>query len=1118
MNQHLGKHLWRFLPGGVTAAAIAFLLWLGSFQSLEQIAYRHLFQARGSMPWDDRVVLVAIDDASLKKLGRFPWSRRYYTQLLNILSADESSIVAMDLIWSEPSSEDAQLAEAMTQQGRVVLAQAWDKTGAPLLPVSALAAAAIATGHTLKREDSDGVVRQVDLQIHGELALGVAAVQAYSMVQTSVALPNLDAPYWVNWISPASQLPSYSFADVIQGKVSAQSFRNKIVLVGVTAAGLDPLVTPFDRNPPTGSVYLHATVIHNLLHQSSLHPLQRRGLWLLLLLSAPSLSWLMSTWSTRQQLVVITGLCCGWSLLGLLLFHANDWLPIASPLTLFVTTAVTFALSDRLREDYLLRRQLAHLWKHYRQDLIIHAVEASHPLIPMQKQTLPEPNNAVSRVAQLAALADLLGRSQATQMTIAHTLSIGLLAADRDGTVWFCNPVAAKALQLAVGNDLKGKLVPNWLSSRQWQTGLDCLKTGNSIKHSHLQRGDRWFHILLQPLTYRTLTTTTNRAKPLDGLLLLLEDITDHKQAETELQQAKETAMCEAARSEEANRAKSEFLTNMSHELRTPLNVILGFTQVMNHDKALNLDQQKHLEIINRSGQHLLGLINDVLEMSKIEAGRVRLNTTSFDLYHLLDQLESMLRVRANAKQVALSFEHIPALPQYITTDEGKLRQVLLNLIGNAIKFTDVGTVMLRVSVEDGSVQGGSVDGNVDGNVDGDASRSIESRSIESRSIESRSIESRSIESRSVDGNVDGSVEYGCVGVPENRDAQQKPPHPIILTFEIEDTGSGIASEELKDLFQPFAQARAGQQAKEGTGLGLAISRTFIHLMGGDITVRSTIAQGSVFTFQIRAMSVAADNIAAPLKVDRILALAPNQLSYRILIVEDRWENSQFLVKLLAPLGFQVREASDGQEGVAVWVQWQPHLILMDMRMPVMNGSEATRKIRSLEQGQERKDHSDIAVQNRENALIAAPSTASPSLTKIIALTASVFEDAETTAVAIGCDDFLRKPIQENMLLAKLAEHLGVRYLYENADQQECLRHDHSTATTMPALRVHLVQMPPEWTEKLHQAAIRGADWLILQLIEQIPEAHAPLTCALTDWVENFQFDEIIYLVQPPLP
>ncbi|HEY9646560.1 MAG TPA: CHASE2 domain-containing protein [Chroococcidiopsis sp.] len=1066
MSKALRRQGWRFLPGAVASGAIALLLKFGAFQPLEQITYRHLYQSRGAIALDERIVVVAIDDASIKQLGQFPWSRRYYTQLLNRLSEAEASVVVVNLLWSEPSPDDAELAQAMLRQGRVVLAQAWDQSGAPLLPVPELAAAAVTTGHVLKREDTDGLVRQVDLQASGQPALGVAATQVYSLVQTPVALPPLDRPLVLNWPGAAAQFHPYSFVDVITGKVPLASFQDKIVVVGVTATGLDPLVTPFDRSPPASSVYLHATLIHNLLQHDDLRLLQGTWLWLLLFLSAPGLSWLMFAWNTRQQLVVITGFSCIWVLLSLLLFRADYVLPVASPIALVIGTAVMVAVSDRLREDYLLRRQIAYLWQHYRQDLLVNTGKVDDSLIPGDDQKLPQPPDAVSRVAQLVALAEQLGRSQSIQTAIAHTLSVGLLAADLDGYIFFCNPVAAKSLRVAVGSRLNRHLIPHWLSPEQWQSSFKALRDGQSIKHSNLQQGDRWFDLILQPLTYRALhpmATSDGSAHPLDGFLLLLEDITDHKQAETELQKAKEIAIREAARSEEANLAKSKFLANMSHELRTPLNVILGFNQVMHHDKSLSIEHQKHLEIINRSGQHLLGLINDVLEMSKIEAGRIRLNNAGFDLHYLLDELEAMLRVKANAKQLTLTFERSAEVPQYITSDASKLRQVLLNLIGNAIKFTERGWVRVRVTLDLSGLAFG-------------------------------------------------------------------PPKPVLgasplyLAFAVEDTGHGIAAEELQLLFQPFAQTAVGQQSQEGTGLGLAISRTFIKLMGGEIVASSAIAQGSTFKFYIQVEPGQRADISTPSTHNRVAALAPGQSSYKILIVEDQWENSQFLVKLLVPLGFEVREARNGQEGVLLWSQWHPHLILMDMRMPVMSGTEATQQIRLIEreQGESRYPHPyPHPPSDRSDAPSSPLLICPPPSTKIVALTASVFEETQAAAAAIGCDDFLRKPIQETILLAKLAEHLGVRYLYEESSPSSINlgnQHNQHPSSTAQDVRAQLAQMPVDWIAQLHQAAVRGSDRSIYQLIEHIPQANALLLTTLNDWLNNYQFDEIIHVTQALLP
>ncbi|WP_017296990.1 CHASE2 domain-containing protein [Nodosilinea nodulosa] len=1047
MNKRLGHHLWRLLPGVITAVAIALLLQGQAFQPLEQMAYRTLFELRGPLPADQRLVVIAIDDASLKQLGRFPWPRHYYTQLLAHLPRDQASVVVMNVIWSEPSPDDAQLAEAIQQQGVTVLAQAWDGGGAPLRPVPTLEQAAIATGHIMRQEDTDGLVRQLEPLRQGQPALAVAALQAYNLVAASIALPDLSQPLWLNWPGPADQVSTYSFVDVLQGRIPTQTFRNKIVLVGVTAAGLDPLVTPFDRNPPTSGLYLHATALDNLLQGNFLQPLSSRRLWWLLLVSSPGFSWLMSGWNTRQQLMAMAGLCGGWAVLSLLLFQMHLWLPTAAPVTLFVTTAIAVALSDRLREDYLLRRQVAYLWHHYHQDLVTAALSPDRAPDSPPKPPLPRTRGAVSQVVQLADLARQLGRSQSMQIAIARTLPTGLIAFDGDGTIWFCNPVAIQLFQIQVGSSADSAVVPHWLNLAQWQVSLENLKLGNTTKYSNLYRGNRWFDLSLQPLPNNAIPPQFPQSSP--GFLLLLEEITEHKQAEAALQRAKEAALREAERSAAASRAKGDFLAHMSHELRTPLNVILGFTQVISHDQSLHIDHRTHLKIINRSGQHLLGLINDVLEMSKIEAGRVQLNKTRFDLYHLLNDLEAMVRSKAQAKHLRLTFAPAADLPRYIATDEGKLRQILLNLIGNAIKFTEAGSITLRV----------------------------------------------------------------------NHAAAPQPASPITLSFEVEDTGIGIATDALGQLFQPFTQSSSGQHAHEGTGLGLAISHTFVRLMGGNIMVCSTVNQGSTFKFHIQADLAEAPSPMPSLPKGRVISLAPEQPAYRILIVEDQWENSQLLVKLLTPLGFELRHANHGQDGVTLWKQWCPHLILMDLRMPIMGGIKATQIIRAIEYDRDIKSspasRSMPGLNEPDQTYIGAPPLPGhgSSRTKIIALTASTFEETKANAIAIGCDDFLRKPIQEDLLLDKLSEHLNIRYLYQSEDSAET-----PTASVYPTILSAkdsaslFLAMSKEWTQELHDLAVKGADSPILKLIAEIPDEYSSIAQVLTFWVENFQFEKIIQI------
>lgn len=305
-----------------------------------------------------------------------------------------------------------------------------------------------------------------------------------------------------------------------------------------------------------------------------------------------------------------------------------------------------------------------------------------------------------------------------------------------------------------------------------------------------------------------------------------------------------QTADLEAANRQiqEANRLKSQFLANMSHELRTPLNAILGFSQLMNRDLDLSLEHRENLTVIGRSGEHLLALINDVLDMSKIEAGQTTLNEIDFDLYALLNNLEEMFLLRAGDKGLELVFNRPEEMPQYVRADAGKLRQVLINLLGNAIKFIETGSVTL-------GVRGG-----------------------------------------------------------EGR-----------LYFEIEDTGPGIAPEEQAVLFEAFVQTAAGQQVQEGTGLGLPISQEFVRLMGGEIVVVSQVGRGSVFRFDIRVKSSDADAVVDERPSKRVIGIEPDQPVYRILVVEDRLENRKLLCKMLQPMGFEVREATNGQEALSIW-------------------------------------------------------------------------------------------------------------------------------------------------------------------------------------------------------
>ena len=461
----------------------------------------------------------------------------------------------------------------------------------------------------------------------------------------------------------------------------------------------------------------------------------------------------------------------------------------------------------------------------------------------------------------------------------------------------------------------------------------------------------------------------------------------------------------------------------MSHELRSPLNAVLGFSQLMMRANNLAKEHYENASIINRSGDYLLTLINNILDLSKIEAGKTTLYIQNFDLDHLLEDIEDMLQLRVANAGLDLFFERDPKVPRYICTDEVKLRQVLLNLIGNAIKFTKEGLVVVTLTDA--------------------ATNTVE--------------------------NTVYTVSDKC-----------------ILNFSIRDTGVGIAEEELPQLFASFSQAQAGREKQEGTGLGLAISRRFVQLMGGDISVTSELGKGTTFQFQIQAQ-IGRALITDPSQKRRTLALAPDQPTYRILVVDDKQINSQLLVKMLSPMGFEVQEASNGLEAIAIWDQWEPHLIWMDMRMPIMDGYEATKHIKSTVKG---------------NA------------TAVIALTASVLEEEKAIVLSAGCDDFVRKPFSEQTIFDTLAKHLGVKYTYENIQLYE---HDSDISEEISLNSENLKIMPDSWIMQLYRSALEADKNIVINLIGEIPDTEIFLVRSLTKLVRNFQFEKLIDLTEPLL-
>jgi len=491
----------------------------------------------------------------------------------------------------------------------------------------------------------------------------------------------------------------------------------------------------------------------------------------------------------------------------------------------------------------------------------------------------------------------------------------------------------------------------------------------------------------------------------------IAEDITDRKQIELALTEAKDAA-------EAANRAKSTFLANMSHELRTPLNAIMGFTQLMQRSSTFPADYQENVDIIYRSSEHLLTLINQVLDLSKIEAGRITLNETVFDLYALLHDVEKLFQIKARDKGLQLLFDYSDQVPQYVQTDVVKLRQVLINLLSNGFKFTQEGGISMRVS-------------------------------------------------RGID-------------VGETPTANQ--PGELTLQFEIEDTGAGMAAAELESIFDAFIQSKTGKQHQEGTGLGLSISRKFVRLMGGDMTVASQVGQGTVFRFEIRVKLADARQVPSQQLKRLIIALEPNQPRYRLLIVDDRVNNRQLLIQLLNPLGFLLQEATNGKDAIAIWQRWQPHLIFMDMRMPIMDGYEATQRIKATTQGQ---------------------------ATVIIAVTASSLDSEKAIVLSIGCDGFIRKPFRDGEIFEAIHQHLGVNYVYEDTTTSTPPSQTQAHSLTPDSLAV----LPADWLQAFSQATILGDIELMLSLIEEIRTSHESLANALAELTNRFELEELLTLI-----
>ena len=614
------------------------------------------------------------------------------------------------------------------------------------------------------------------------------------------------------------------------------------------------------------------------------------------------------------------------------------------------------------------------------------------------------------------------------QRTILDNAAYGIISTTPDGVVTSFNPAAERLLGYTT-TEVVGKQTPAlWhdpdeiarhavqLSEEFGETILPGFEVFTARPRRNLSEENEWTFIRKDrtriPVNL-SVTALRDEGRKIVGFVGLTYDLTERKQAEEELrryrdsleetvQQRTKELLVMRDTANAANKAKSIFLANMSHELRTPLNAILGFSSMMRRDSHLSASQSENLDIINRSGEHLLNLINDVLEVAKIEAGRLQLEIAAFDMGGLIVDVTEMMQIRAKEKGLRLLLDQSSAFPRYILSDEARIRQILINLINNAVKFTERGDITVRLNIKDNAR------------------------------------------------------------------------HHLLI--EVQDSGPGIAPEDQTRLFEPFVQLTEGA-TQRGTGLGLTITRQFVQMMGGSITVESTLGKGSIFRVDLPVEPANSAGIPGPTQeIGEVSGLAPGQPQYRILIVEDQRENQLLLSRLMTDLGLAVKIAGDGEQCLEIFQDWKPDLIWMDRRMPVMDGIEATQQLRRFPEGR---------------------------AVKIVAVTASAFKEQQQEMLDAGMDDFVRKPYRFEEIYNCLARQLGVEYTYHGeapADANAPVALNAAMLTTLPAT---LRQALREASESLDSERIADT-------VSQIDALDAALGLALSRLADNFDYPGIL--------
>lgn len=596
-----------------------------------------------------------------------------------------------------------------------------------------------------------------------------------------------------------------------------------------------------------------------------------------------------------------------------------------------------------------------------------------------------------------------------------------------DGRIVNANP----SMAFILGYDGPDDLV-NSVSDIGKQTYVDHTRRDDLLRQFEKSDTVSSFEAQLYKKDMRVIWVSLNaRAiRDKDGRLICIEgiltDITERRRTEEMLQKAHdelETKVNERTtelsiakdQAEAANRAKSEFLASVSHELRTPLNAIIGYAQILKRQKNVSEKQRERLHTIHSSGEHLSTLISDILDIARIESGRVELQLTPIHLPSFIENITAVTRAKAEAKGLAVNIESPDTIPPFLLSDETRLRQILLNLLDNAIKYTEIGHVTLRI------------------------------KSVDARKL-----------------------------------TNPQPPEPrALLRFEVEDTGIGISSEQFERIFEPFEQVGGKVYSTEGTGLGLSISHQFVQLMGGNLHVESQVDRGSLFWFEIALpVIVLAEGVVQP---SGRTFKGYKGIRRKVLVVDDISSNRDVLVAMLKPMGFEVMEAANGEQAVELVKKTRFDLILMDRRMPVMDGLEAMKHINRMTK---RK-----------------PVT-------VIAVSASVSERDQALSKEMGYDGFLPKPINWPKLAALMEEYLNLEWIYEEANTDD-FSEDRAETVLKPA--------PASEMEALFDLAMRGNMRGILnraKLIDKMGKEYGPFARRLRNLAERFEEKKILTLVK----